>query len=146
MGLHSNAISHWLGAYAESSLNMRRAIGVVWFLMVCFAFTSEVHILVAKWTTNGGNLGGPVSIEWPIEVMCCAQYLLLLMSYILWWQSGKGLGSPNGPTRCIFRSTSRFIGHLGCLGTLLIYTLVTVSLQSILKTHWQSYNPLVGTV
>ena len=57
---------------------------------------------------------------------------------------GKGLGSPNGPTRCIFRSTSRFIGHLGWLGDLLIYTLVTVSLQSILKPHWQYYNPWLG--
>ena len=31
---------------------------------------SEIF-LVAMWTTNGGNLGGPVSIEWPVEVMCC---------------------------------------------------------------------------
>ena len=135
-----------------------------------FSVWNKQKFMVAQWTTNGGRLGGLVTIGWSLEAMshehltifafCCRARLFSKSSLSRlqeFWNSliclyeikkknlskfmcrtgsftcpgpsgsgkrralcwchmsfnGKGLGSPNGPSRQIFRSPSRFIGRLG---------------------------------
>ena len=84
--------------------------------------------LVAGHTTNGGRLGGPVSIELSVEVMCWAHFTIftivdviypsMLMSYIL---RQKGLEFPIGPSRWMF--IGRPVDLWVTSGDLLFYTL-----------------------
>ena len=84
----------------------------------------------SQWTTNGGRLGGPIKVEWSVEVMCCA-YLKIFAFVDTCNQSfdGKHLESWNRLCRWMFKSPSRFILCLiGWPGNLLFYTLFLVIL------------------
>ena len=52
------------------------------------------NILVAHWTTNGRNLVGPVSIEWPVDVMCCAHLIIFAFIDVIYPSLANVLGLP----------------------------------------------------
>ena len=54
----------------------------------------KIIFLVAKWTNNGGNLGGLVSIEWPFGVMCFAHLTIFTFVDVIYPSMAKVLGLP----------------------------------------------------
>ena len=71
--------------------------------------------LVAGHTTNGGRLGGPVSIEWSVEVMCCAHFTIFTIVDVIYPSTERSWVSHRTIQMDVYRSPSRFMGHLGRL-------------------------------
>ena len=52
------------------------------------------HFLVAQWTTNWKRLGGPVNIDWSVDVMCCANLTIFAFVDVIYPSMATVLGLP----------------------------------------------------